>query len=391
LAPGDQVLHPQRRGVRRSILVWQWGRHGAGPLIAARLASALRLMVATDSFLSLSTNADIFGSEMAIPCALPVTTYGGIAGLVWRSLQIPLVLVDLVRRIRALSPNVAVCAMPGPLDLICVMALRLCHIPVVVMVHDADRHSGDNYPLLMTLQRQLIKRADSVVTFSNHVAERLVEQGLCNAGHSFTLRLPPLIQGPQVSPPRAHGGPLRLLFFGRLRKYKGLGLLQTALAEVGEPDKWMLRVVGFGPESSELEALRATAGVVVENRWVPDSEIAELIGWSDAVVLPYMESSQSGVAPTAIAAGRFVVGTRVGGLAEQLRDQSLARLCDPEPASLAAVLRQLLYETPSSGYCPRDPKKDWQAFALELVDRVIDPMLRHRVETRRTANTRESG
>jgi glycosyltransferase involved in cell wall biosynthesis len=373
------VPHPQARADRRRILVWQWGRRGAGPLIAARLVSALRLLAATDAFLSLSTDADIFGSEMATPCALPITTYRDIAGLVWRSLQIPLVVLDLVRRIRALRPSVAVCAMPGPLDLVCVLALRLCHIPVIVMVHDADQHSGDNYPFLMTLQRQLIQRADSVVTFSRHVAERLVEQGVCNGGHSFTLRLPPLIQGSRFSPPRAHGGPLRLLFFGRLRKYKGLGLLQTALREVGQPDKWMLRVVGSGPESSELEALRATAGVIVENRWVPDHEIAELIGWSDAVVLPYMESSQSGVAPTAIAAGRFVVGTRVGGLAEQLRDQNLARLCDPQPASLAAVLRQLLCETPDPAYCPTDPKQDWQVFAQELVDRVIDPMLRHRV------------
>ncbi len=360
--------------------MWQWGRRGAGPLMAARLASALRLIAATDSFLSLSTGADIFRTELATPCTLPIRTYSGIPSFFWRLLHIPPMAIGLIRHIRSLSPNIAVCAMPGPLDLLCVTALRLCHVPVIVMVHDADQHPGDNYPLLMKLQRQLIKRADAVVTFSKHVAERLVEQGLCKSGYSLTLRLPALIPVPLFPPPRAHGGPLRLLFLGRFRKYKGLGLLQTALTALGEPDKWQFRVVGSGPESSELDALRATAGVVVENRWVSDDEIAELIGWSDALVLPYAEASQSGVAPTAIAAGRFVVGTRVGGLVERLRDQNLARLCDPQPASLTEVLRQLLDEPPNSAHCPTDSKEDWQAFAQGLIERVIDPILRvHRV------------
>ncbi len=84
---------------------------------------------------------------------------------------------------------------------------------------------------------------------------------------------------------------------------------------------WELRVVGSGPESDALAALRSTPGVTVENRWVPDEEVAALIAWADAVVLPYVEASQSGVAPGAIAAGRIVVATRVGGLTEQLSDR----------------------------------------------------------------------
>jgi glycosyltransferase involved in cell wall biosynthesis len=135
-------------------------------------------------------------------------------------------------------------------------------------------------------------------------------------------------------------------------------------------------VVGTGPEGSDLAALRATEGVTVENRWVPDGEISDLIGWADVVVLPYVEASQSGVAPAAIAAGRLVVGTRVGGLAEQLSNARLARLCEPDPTSFSAVLRDLLRELPEPALLqPPESHQCWQDFARKLLDHVAQPML----------------
>jgi glycosyltransferase involved in cell wall biosynthesis len=296
--------------------------------------------------------------------------------MVWRLLQAPVMVPSLVRRLSALEPDVAICAMLGPLDLLCAAALRWLRIPTVVIVHDADRHPGDRFPFLMTVQRRLLRSADAIVTLSQHVAARLEAQSLVRS-RPFVLRLPPLVFGPAPAPPGSHGGPLRLLFFGRLLPYKGLGLLLTAVGKLGCSGQWALRVVGFGPETPELDALRATPGVTVENRWVPDGEIPALIAWADAVVLPYIEASQSGVAPGAVAAGRFVVATRVGGLAEQIEDYSLARLCDPTPDSLAGVLRQLLHERHSTSSGALDPAKDWHRFATDLVDRVITSILGH--------------
>ena len=358
------------------VLVWQWGRRGAGPLLAAHIANALRSIPGTEAFLSLSTRAEVLQGHDAPCCALEVDTYDGAAGLVCRLLQAPVAVPRLIRRLAALDPDVAVCAMLGPLDLMCAAALRWLRIPMVVIVHDADRHPGDRFPFLMIVQRQLLRSADAIVTLSQHVAGQLETQSVARHPPSV-LRLPPLVFGPVVSGPRAHGGPLRLLFFGRLLPYKGLGLLKAAVSELGCPGQWELRVVGSGPEGTELDALRAITGVTVENRWVPEGEIAALIAWADAIVLPYVEASQSGVAPGAIAAGRIVVATRVGGLAEQLEDHDLARLCDPRPASLAAVLRHLLHEDLSASRPTADPRKDWYRFATDLVDRVLTPILRH--------------
>ena len=59
-------------------------------------------------------------------------------------------------------------------------------------------------------------------------------------------------------------------------------------------------------------------------------------------MLSHREASQSGPAAAAVAARRWVVSTRVGGLAEQLRDEPMAIMCEPDGASLAAGIARLL-------------------------------------------------
>ena len=355
------------------VLVWQWGRRGAGPRFAAALADGLRLVPGTEVLLSLSGAAEILHGPAAPVAELPVTTYASATGLLWRLVQAPSIVRHLVRTLARLRPDVAICAMPGPLDLLLMSALRRTGTPAVIVVHDADAHLGDYVPLLMILQRRLVRRAAAVVALSQHVADRLGEQHLVEADRLIMIPHPPFMFGPPPPPPQRHGGPLRLLCFGRLLPYKGLDLLAAALGQLGVASGWRLRVVGSGPESRDLAALRAVPGVSVENRWVPEDEIGALIAWADAVVLPYKEASQSGIAPAAIAAGRYVVSTRVGGLVEQLHGQPLARLCDPDAASLAAALRDLLAAAPVATPLgsAADPHRAWQEVAARLLEGIL--------------------
>jgi glycosyltransferase involved in cell wall biosynthesis len=171
----------------------------------------------------------------------------------------------------------------------------------------------------------------------------------------------------------AHGGPLRLLSFGRLLPYKGLDLLAEALSRLG-PRAIELRVVGTGPESPDLDALRRLPGVTVENRWVPENEVGALLAWADALVLSHREASQSGVAAAALAAGRWVVGTRVGGLAEQLAAAPGARLCEPEPSDLAAAIASLLDDPPPAVFVATDA--EWAASVAILAAGLRDAFSR---------------
>jgi glycosyltransferase involved in cell wall biosynthesis len=110
--------------------------------------------------------------------------------------------------------------------------------------------------------------------------------------------------------------------------------------------------------------------VVVENRWVPEGEIGALIAWADALVLPYREASQSGVAAAAIAARRWVVATRVGGLAEQFKDEAMSILCAPDAGDLRRAIERLVSDPPSDRRAADDPYAAWGQVVSVLLDGV---------------------
>ncbi len=351
------------------VLVWQWGRHGSAPRLAASLAAGIRGSGA-EAVLSLATGAEVLRGADAPANDLPVPTYHGLAGFAARFLSIPFAARALARRVRAVAPDVAVCVMPGPLDLLMVTALRRAGVRFAVIVHDAAPHPGDGHPLQMRLQRALCLRADALVAWSGHVAAGLRAQGLADGRPILAGFHPPLaFAGPAPAPAFTHGGPARLLFFGRLLPYKGLDLLAAACALLGPAAPGVafeLRVVGTGPHSPALAALTALPWVRVENRWVAEDEVGAVLGWADALLLPYTEASQSGVAAAALAAGRAVLATTVGGLPEQLGGENLARLCAPEAGAFAAAMATLIADPPRGTAV--DPGAEWRRLAGLLLE-----------------------
>jgi glycosyltransferase involved in cell wall biosynthesis len=360
------------------VFVWQWGRRGAGPRVAATLAESLAAVPNVAVVLSLSAQAEILHAASPPRVDLPVRTYEGVWGFIGRWLGASFTVRRLAREIVRRVPDFAICAMPAPLDLLALWALRRARVPVVVVVHDADIHPGDGLPFQMRLQRRLARDADGLVALSEHVAVELRRQGLAGGTGNkplFRASLPPLVFGPMPPPPLAHGGRLRLLSFGRLLPYKGLDLLADALALLGTRSDLEVRVVGSGPQSDVLARLAAMPAVAVENRWVPEAEVGDLLAWADAVVLSHREASQSGVAAAAIAARRWVVATRVGGLAEQLRGESLARLSEPDAASLAAAIANLVEAPPPLASAQSDPRLVWQRVAENLLHDIAARLL----------------
>ena len=343
------------------VLIWQWGRRGAGPRVAAMLAQHLSDVPGTTALLSLSTGAELLRAQVPPVTDLFFKTYGGLPGLVRRAATAPLLVPRLERWLREQRIDVAICAMPAPLDWMMAAALGRAHIPFAVVVHDAMPHPGDNFPSQMRLQRRLLRQSAGAFTLTQHVADSLTLPPGLPLFHSSH---PPFVFGAAPAPPRAHGGPLRLLSFGRLLAYKGLDLLAGGLAVVGPREDLVVRVVGQGPDAPELAALSRMPHVTVENRWVPEDELASLLAWSDALVLSHREASQSGVAAAALAARRWVIATDVGGLREQLRDEPSAILCPPTETGVADAIRLLLDNTLP---VPAPAVPGWTAEAKQMV------------------------
>jgi glycosyltransferase involved in cell wall biosynthesis len=256
--------------------------------------------------------------------------------------------------------------MPAVLDLAMATALGRAGIPFYVVVHDADPHPGDDVPFQMMLQNALLRRASGLIALSGHVATRLRQRDLVGERALVMTSHPPFVFGARPPPPRAHGGKLRLLSFGRLLPYKGLDLLAEALQALGPRDDLDIRVVGQGPHSPELAILAGLPNVTVENRWVPEDEVGALLAWSDALILSHREASQSGVAAAAIAARRWIVATRVGGITEQLAGEPLARMCEPDAGSVATAIASLVVDPPVDT-AEHDPRAIWHDVAVRLV------------------------
>ncbi len=220
------------------VLVWQWGRRGAGPLVAAAMARDLARVPGVETLLSLSTGAELLQLPGAPRNDVPVETYESRVGFASRLATAPWLAASVARAVRRARAEVALCAMPAPLDLVMAAALRRAEVPYAVVVHDAERHPGDLFPLQIPLQRWLLRGAGTLFALSTHVAEQLRRRGQPAGQPLLLASLPPFVFGPPPPPVRAHGGRLRLLSFGRLLPYKGLDLLADALERLGTREEY---------------------------------------------------------------------------------------------------------------------------------------------------------
>lgn len=226
--------------------------------------------------------------------------------------------------------------------------------PLVLTAHDLLPR--EPRPGQLAAQRRLLERVDAVVVHSEYGRGQLVNGlGLDPArvhvihhgafAHAVTGERAPL--PPELSTGDGDGGRPVVLFAGLLRPYKGLDTLLRAWRRVSGAELWIA-----GRPMMDLAPLRALGGDGV--RWVPrfvsDGELAALLDRADIVVLPYARTQrfdQSGVLATALAFGKALVVTDIGGFSE-IADAGAARLVAPDdPDALGGALAQLVTDPPA--------------------------------------------
>jgi len=145
-------------------------------------------------------------------------------------------------------------------------------------------------------------------------------------------------------------------FVGRLEPRKGpLDLVRAAGAiRAGAPGARIV-VIGDDPYSSDPEYAASVKGAsAVEHvGWVSDA--AAIMGHLDVLVAPSREEPFGTVLAEAMSAGTPVVATRVGGLAEVVRDGVDGLLVQPgDPAALATAVLGVLARREEMGAAARD-------------------------------------
>lgn len=228
--------------------------------------------------------------------------------------------------------------------------LRRRGTKVIVVVDNAiphERRPGD-----LALSRYFLKAADGCVVMSESVErdlERLgVEAPVRRVAHPiydiFGAGLPKPDARALLGLPA--GAPV-LLFFGFIRRYKGLQVLLDAMPQIVRAlPEAQLVVAGEFYEDEEpyrrrIAELGIEAHVRICSDYIPNDEVARYFSAADVVVQPYVSATQSGVAQIAYQFDRPLVVTDVGGLAEIVPDGRAGLVVPPEdPAALAgAVVR----------------------------------------------------
>ena len=148
-----------------------------------------------------------------------------------------------------------------------------------------------------------------------------------------------------------------ILFFGFIRKYKGLDILLRAMDDPGIRKSGIrLLIAGEFYEDKNMyvrliEQLNIKDELILKTDFIPDTEVQYYLCAADAVVQPYRHATQSGVTPLAYHFEKPMIVTNVGSFAEQVLHEETGLVVTAEPAALAgAILR--FYELGEEYFIP---------------------------------------
>jgi glycosyltransferase involved in cell wall biosynthesis len=138
------------------------------------------------------------------------------------------------------------------------------------------------------------------------------------------------------------------LFFGFVRKYKGLDVLLEALPLVLRKRRVRLMIVGeFWKDKqryvNKISELELEDHITIIDAYVPNEQLGKYFHAADLVVQPYLSASGSGVSQLAYGFGKPVIATNVGSIAEVIVDGVNGRLVHPgNPGELAQAVVEAL-------------------------------------------------
>ncbi len=156
-------------------------------------------------------------------------------------------------------------------------------------------------------------KVDRFVVPSRFYREKLIEWGW---PQEQLIYIPNFVETDHLKP--VYETQDYLLFAGRLAPEKGLKTLITAAAKSGVK----LVIAGTGPDEAELKALAAELNAPVTFAgYVTGAKLHRLIGEARALVLPseWYENAPVSILE-AYALGTPVIGARIGGIPEMIRD-----------------------------------------------------------------------
>jgi len=215
-----------------------------------------------------------------------------------------------------------------------------------------EKRPGDN-----SFTRYFLKNCDAFITMSERVMEDLrqfekqkpAKQVLHplydNFGEIISKREARNFLREQSGLQIANGEKI-ILFFGFIRRYKGLDILMESMSDARIKAAGIrLLVAGEFYEDEKpykelIKKLDIGKSLILKTDFISDAEVKYFLCAADVVMQPYRNATQSGVTPLAYHFEKPMIVSNVGGLPSLVHHEKTGLVAAPDPQSLAdAILR----------------------------------------------------
>jgi glycosyltransferase involved in cell wall biosynthesis len=174
-----------------------------------------------------------------------------------------------------------------------------------------------------------------------------------------------------------------ILFFGFIRKYKGLDILLGAMNILKSGNQKSeipkLLIAGEFYEDRKLyddiiERYQLQSNIILRTNFINDSEVKYYLSAADFVIQPYRNATQSGVTPLSYHFEKPMLVTNVGGLPSLVPDGKVGLVAEPDAENIAKKILEL-YSLGEEHFLPhlREEKKKYSwSILVETIKQLAD-------------------
>ena len=175
-----------------------------------------------------------------------------------------------------------------------------------------------------------------------------------------------------------------VLFFGFIRKYKGLDILFDAINLLKKSSEKSINIKFLiagefyedrKPYDEQIKKLGIEDALILHTDFIPDSEVKNYFCAADVVIQPYRNATQSGVTPLAYHFEIPMIVTNVGGLPSLVPDYKVGLIAEPDAESIAKKIKEY-FSLGTAHFTPalseEKKKYSWDIMANQILN-YLDP------------------
>ena len=325
----------------KKILILNWGRRSASTLIAYQFIKALKKKF--DVHHSISIQSDFFAETQKINFKyFNVSTYKNIISFPFKTILFYFFRYRIINYIKKNNINYVIYPMFHVWNALIIKKLKKCNITNILCVHDSKLHPGEFSIYVHFALKYSIRQTDYAIAFSNEINNQLIKFENFSSNKIFKIDLPSFTSIEKIGNiKKLNNQFMRVLFFGRIVDYKGLDIFLEAVIKIQNKINIEATIAGKGNINNYKKLISKVKNIKIMNHWLSEKEIINLFDKTNLCILPYVESSQSGIVPYAFMTATPILASNVGGLKEQISNYSNGIIAEPNSEEFSKCIVNL--------------------------------------------------